>query len=195
MCSGRACSGSTDNMNHKVHSVTVAENLIAFRPPLGVRRAVERLLAHVPPQYLLGLETVVLRDEGGLVRREKLRRRRWLRQGEFILGCYFRSTSKRRARIELFVDRICEKWPKSLMRFPPLRDIRIGSILFHEVGHHIHRQFRVDDGPPELVAKKWQKRLMRKYMQEQYWYLMPIFQIANFFWKKFTKTKKCVKES
>lgn len=171
-------------MENEEHNVRVVQQLATYQPPVEVGRAVESLLAHVPRQYLSGLEVVVLRAEAGLVRIEKRRRRRWLGRGEFILGCYFRSTAKRKARIELFVDRICDKWPPSLMHIPPLRDIRIGSTLFHEIGHHIDRHFGVDHGDPETIAKKWQKELMQGYMQDQYWYLMPLFKMAHFIWRR-----------
>src|SRR5687767_5381295 len=115
----------------------IVDALSSFRVPFDVRPLIERLLTEVPPRFLVGLGKVVLRDETGLVKREKQRRKSLgRRKGQVILGLYHRSWAGRKAHIELFVDRIYEDWPSWLLRLPPIREVVIGSVLFHEVGHH-----------------------------------------------------------
>ena len=99
--------------------VDIINALTSFRPPVNVERVVARLLHEVSPKYLVGLGEVVLRDDSGLARRERLRRKGALRKGSVLLGAYHRKTSKRQPYIHLFVDRICAHWPLARMRAEP----------------------------------------------------------------------------
>jgi hypothetical protein len=47
------------------------------------------------------------------------------------------------------------------------------ELLFHQLGHHIHRVHRPEYEGKENVADKWSKRLTRKFMSKRYWYLLP----------------------
>jgi hypothetical protein len=53
--------------------------------------------------------------------------------------------------------------------------MELSEVLFHELGHHIHRVHRPEYEGRENVAGKWSERLGRKFMSGRYWYLFPIF--------------------
>lgn len=71
-------------------TVKVVEAWAAYKPPVNVRRAIERLLDQTPPRFTAGLDRVVLRDAAVLSASEK--RKRKSRKGKVLLGTYYRAT-------------------------------------------------------------------------------------------------------
>lgn len=55
---------------------------------------------------------------------------------------------------------------------PPFKTFVIGEVLYHEIGHHIHRLeepgFRTNK---EVVADEWRDKLMQLFLKQRYWYL------------------------
>jgi hypothetical protein len=47
-------------------------------------------------------------------------------------------------------------------------------VLFHEIGHHIHRTIRPEHTEKEDVADKWAGKLNANFIRKQYWYAMPV---------------------
>jgi hypothetical protein len=47
----------------------------------------------------------------------------------------------------------------------------IGEVLYHEIGHHIHRTKRHDRRDKEFVADEWGEKLLRSFMTRRYWYV------------------------
>ncbi len=93
--------------------------------------------AGIPAGYLSGLRYVVLRDAGGLGRRE--RRRKTRARGRVVeivrsRGLYCQERPGRPAQIELFVDNILRGWPGWLTWIPFFQDLVVCDTLFHEVG-------------------------------------------------------------
>jgi hypothetical protein len=151
--------------------VRVNADFRTFAPRIDYCATVATLLSYVPAKYLTGLDRVVLRDRGGLVRKEKLRERKMgVRR-----GTYFRAVANRPAHIELFVDQIVASWPAALLRCRGIREILVSRTLYHEVGHHIHGHIAPEHRDREAVAKEWGLRLGREYMRRRYWYLRPFF--------------------
>jgi hypothetical protein len=72
------------------------------------------------------------------------------------------------------VDTVVESVPRPLLRLPPWRDLEISSVLFHELGHHIHDTHDPEHREPEVVAEAWCVRLSRAYFRRRYWYLVPL---------------------
>ena len=50
----------------------------------------------------------------------------------------------------------------------------MGDVLYHEVGHHIHKSSEPEYREREDVADFWRKKLIGIYFRKQYWYLRPL---------------------
>lgn len=181
--------GLSEKANRGAPLVEVQET-ISSKPTVNIRRSVEKLVLKVPPMYLVGLSRIVLRDKGALNRRERRWRRARRKKGKVILGCYYRATANREARIEIFVDEICNKWPMILLRIPTLRDVFVGSVLFHEIGHHIHRHVLHGHGDPEAAAKDWGRTLLRQAMRRHTWYFLPIVRGTHWLLSRFVRPNR-----
>lgn len=136
------------------------------------------LLTYVPAQYLVGLKTIVLTSHGALSH-DKRRRKLWSRRRKVpmyhVLGCYHQAWKGNPAWIDLFVDRIVACYAFPLMfRLPLLPYMPVGSVLYHEIGHHIHKTSRPEFQEREDMADKWKDRLTRRFLRRRYWYLMPL---------------------
>jgi len=152
-----------------------------YRPPIDPQRAVERLLAGVPQQFLGGLVEVVVRDTSRLSRRETRKVNKGGRKGLDLWGTYHPPHGGRAATIDLFLDRILGGAPVWLVRLPFYRDILLSKALYHEIGHHIHRRVRPEHAPPEQAAERWRRQLSRTYFRRRYWYLLPFLKPVAYF--------------
>jgi hypothetical protein len=149
--------------------VDVLEAYHSFRPRIDFRQTVLELLQGICPDYLVGLKRVVLRDSGGFSRAEKKKRQR--RPSQDLLGTYYHATHATPPRIDLFVDAIATRWPGIVLKIPLLRQILIGNVLFHEVGHHIHARIKPEFKDPESAAEAWARRLSREFAHKRHPYL------------------------
>jgi hypothetical protein len=158
-------------------AIEVREEYGGWTPPIDFRYVVNRLLRHVPEQYLGGISTVILTDSRTLNRARRRRKRRVkgkrfrLSEG---LGIYHGAWQGQPAWIELFADRIVANEDKRTLRFPLFRDTAVGEVLFHEIGHHIHATKCPQHQEPEDVADQWRRKLHARFMRRQYWYLVPV---------------------
>jgi hypothetical protein len=83
------------------------------------------------------------------------------------LGLYHHARHGEPAWIEIFVDRVLARWERGLwLKLPLIRDFLLGPVLFHEIGHHIHANFRPEFREREDVADSWQAKLERIYYRE-----------------------------
>lgn len=152
------------------------ESYAGWLAPFDAVTVVRRLLRSVPHRYLAGLRSVVLSSTTAL---NRARRRQTTRsRGKKVLaatcrGLYHPSWRGEPAWIELFVDTIIESTPRPLLRLPPRRDLEIASVLFHELGHHIHDTHDPEHREAEVVAEAWCVRLSRAYFRRRYWYRHP----------------------
>ena len=157
--------------------VGVIESYGDWPAPFDAARLVRRLLRSVPGRYLAGLRSVVLTTTGTL---NRARRRQTTRsRGKKVrvatcAGLYHHASRGEPAWIELFVDTVVESTPRLLLRLPLWRDLEISSVLFHELGHHIHETLDPEHREPEVVAEAWCRRLSRAYFRRRYWYLVPL---------------------
>ena len=84
-------------------------------------------------------------------------------------GLYHQEWQGRPAWIEIFVDNALKGWERGLwLRIPLVREGRIGDVLFHEIGHHIHFAIRPEFREKEDVADVWMVRLSTKYLQKRF---------------------------
>lgn len=155
----------------------IVEAYREYSPPSNARRDVERLLRHIPPEYLTGLQSILLTNSSALSRDER-RQKIWSRNRKVQLGSrrgwYSYSTRASGARITLLVDRIFRGETKFTLAFSSFRMMTLGSVLWHEVGHHIHATRRPEYRGKEDVADDWKTKLEKRYIRERYWYLLPV---------------------
>ena len=112
-----------------------------YRPPVNAEKAIRRMIDLTQPEYLAGLRTVVLCNAAGL--NHERRRSKTRRRGETVAirdcgGLYHPKWKGEPAWIEIFVDNVLDGWPRLFVAIPPARDLLLGRVLFHELGHHIH---------------------------------------------------------
>jgi hypothetical protein len=62
--------------------------------------------------------------------------------------------------------------PHWYLRVPVVRDILLSSVLFHEIGHHIHATAQPEFREKEDVADKWKSKLQRRYLRGRYPWLI-----------------------
>lgn len=165
-------SGSTDI------PVRVQEAFREYQPPFDFKGTVEKLRATVPEKYMIGLDCVVLVNQSGMPRRDrvgKIRSRRRKVNKVHVLGQYHPEWGSSKAYIELRVDRIILGLDKSgFPKLKLLREIGIGHVLFHEIGHHIHATMRPEHLEKEDVADRWAGKMNHNFIRKKYWYLLPV---------------------
>jgi hypothetical protein len=157
----------------------IVESYKDFSPPTQVRRILQELLRYVPPEYLIGLRTILLTNKASLNRASR-RKTTWSRKRKIVLadalGYYSQATRSSPAFVCLHVDNILERYPAPAisLRLPFVRYIFFSEVLYHEIGHHIHKTCRpVFDGK-ENVAEDWSRKLTRDFFRKKYPYLTPI---------------------
>lgn len=157
--------------------IDIVESYRNYTPPIPVRATVERLVARMPDKYKWGLKTIVLTDSPSISKsagRGKLISRGTTYVQRECLGMYIQKWKGEPAWIRLVVDNILNEIPWYATRIPLVRDAALGSILYHEFGHHIHKTKKPEFKEKEGVADKWSDKLLVAYLRNQYWYLMPI---------------------
>ena len=149
-------------------------------PPIDGRAAVTAVVSAIPSEHLIGIDRVVLTNAGGLnraQRRKKTKHRGKTRHSREALGTYAQPWQGRAAYINLFVDNIIAQCPRAA-KLPPIRNALFADILFHEIGHHIHKlESPGYRGNREGFADEWRDKLMPLFLR-RYWYLAPFFRIA-----------------
>ncbi|MGB6728791.1 MAG: hypothetical protein WBE74_23060 [Terracidiphilus sp.] len=158
----------------------VVEQYSGYTQPFDVKSAVERMVASVPPKFLVGLSEVVLTNTAGLPRRR--RRSVTKSRGKKLkiiqaAGLYHASINNRPAWIDIFVDRTLVGWRKGGFWWLLPRELELQEIVFHEIGHHIHEAIRPEFRECEDVADVWKLHLSRSYFRKQHRLLWEIFRV------------------
>jgi hypothetical protein len=158
------------------NGVAIREFYSGYRPPRSAFSIVQKLIRSVPEKYLRGLDCVVLTNQSGLSRRDRLgkvtsRGRRHPQSG--VTGRYHHAQRGEKAWIELFVDKI-EEGTSRISWVPLLREIFFGMVLFHEIGHHIDYTVKPEFREKENVADDWAKKLYGNFFRREHRYLLPI---------------------
>ncbi len=145
----------------------VSTSFSDYKPRFDPVPIVRRMLESIPEKYLVGLGEVVLTNVGGLPR--KRRRSVTTSRGRKVKvidagGLYHPASNGRRAWIEIFVDNALRGFERGWwLRIPFSREARLGDVLFHEIGHHIHFTCRPEYREKEDVADVWKVRLGDNY--------------------------------
>lgn len=165
----------TDSQSLKP-AIPIYENYGAYKPNLNVRRMVANLLDSVGPEYLQGLGSIVLSSQTQLPRQG--RRKTFLSRGRKltvsrVTGFYRQSWKGQPACIELYVDRILASAPGWRAHIPTAGFFLFSNVLFHELGHHLHKTRRPEFKEREDVAEEWRKKLTKIAFRKRYPFAMP----------------------
>jgi hypothetical protein len=162
--------------------VKVEERYRDWSPPVSVAHAVTQMIEGVPERFTAGMDSIILTNASGLNHSD--RRSKVTAAGHKVRiaesgGLYHQAWKGKPAWIELFIDNIFAGIPQRALRFSFLRDMVLGSVLFHEIGHHVHRTCAPEFREKEDVAEDWSVRLLGPYMRRRYWYLLPFRPIVR----------------
>ncbi|HTW79140.1 MAG TPA: hypothetical protein VME23_06350 [Terracidiphilus sp.] len=150
----------------------VTDFTAGYLPPFDVAAKIEKMLDPIPLKYLNGLSEIVLTNTAGLPR--KLRRsvtksrKRKVRAAE-ALGLYYQKWKGRPAWIKIYVDNTLRNWESGIwLKLGFFREMLLGDVLFHEIGHHIHKTVRPEFREREDVADDWKTKLRRHQFAAQH---------------------------
>ena len=168
---------STDDNELGQCRVAIVEAYKDYHPSIDAKGVVEKLVRHVQPEYLRGLKCIVLTNAAALPhdrrRTKSWRRRRKVRIAE-ALGLYHEARQTGPAWIEVFVDNLIDAWHPILLRISFFRDFAFSQVIYHEIGHHVHKVIRPEHREREDVADNWLNEFDKAYFWREYWYLLPI---------------------
>ena len=166
------------------NEIRINEAYSDYVPHINATRVVRRLLQRVPENYTRGLDCVVLTNFAGQPRRNRVgkltSRGRRLAKSR-VRGLYHPQWGGRRPWIELYLDKIFQDVPKWALWIPPVRDLIVAEVLYHELGHHVHLFIRPEYREREDVADDWRNKFGGNFLRHQYWYLMPVFKVLRLF--------------
>lgn len=106
------------------------------------------------------------------------------------LGTYHQATRSSNAVVWLYVDNILKSWPTWIWHVPFVRYLLIETVLYHEIGHHIHAVHKPVFEGRENVAEDWEARLGKRFFKARYWYLMPVLYPVAISWRLAKRIKK-----
>ena len=157
--------------------IEICESYKDYLPPSWVHRSVTRLLDGVPDKYLNGLRSVTLTNSSGLNHHRRRQKTIYKKRKVTVVECqglYHQKNPGHPATIELFIDKIVNRWPTLILKMPLSQDMLLADVLYHEIGHHIHKTIAPEHRERENVADDWQKKLGRHYFRQNYKWLKPI---------------------
>lgn len=170
----------------------ILENYKNYDPPVWVRQTVLRLIDGVSANYLKGLKIISLSNTEGLNHNRK-RQKTYSRKRKVAIrdcqGLYYQRWHGQPAYIELFVDKIIQDWPKILFSLNFFKDLAFSEVVYHELGHHIHKTNSPEHKEREDVAETWKNRLTHIYFRDRYFYMkilinifrLPVVLFSNLF--------------
>jgi hypothetical protein len=159
----------------------IIENFRDFEPPAKFRNIVDDLVRCVPPEFLVGLQSITLTNRFALSRNQK-RKKTWSRNRRIrladALSYYTPATRSSRFHCALrgqhYAGLAWMVGETALVRYMPT-----GEVLYHEMGHHIHAAHRPVYKGKEDVAEYWRRKLWSRFMRQRYWYLVPPFYVVG----------------
>jgi hypothetical protein len=143
----------------------VTDFTAGYLPPFDVAAKIEKMLDPIPLKYLNGLSEIVLTNTAGLSR--KLRRSMTKSRKRKVIateaaGLYYQEWKGRPAWIKIYVDNTLRNWESGIwLKLGFFREMLLGDVLFHEIGHHIHKTVRPEFREREDVADDWKTKLRR----------------------------------
>jgi hypothetical protein len=179
--------------NQEPLDLKIVESYRDFEPPRNFRQTIETLLKCVPQKYLVGLKTIVLTNREGLTRDQR-KQKVWSRKRKIpladALGSYSAATKSQQAHVWLYVDNIHSREPSWCSKLPLLRYVMPSDVLYHEIGHHIHKVHRPAHEEREDAAEKWKRKLLVQFFRKHYWYVFPLIYVVARLFSLFVKRKE-----
>jgi hypothetical protein len=152
--------------------VPLREDYADYAPPSWVRSTVNRLLSSLSDAHVAGLSAVVLTESAKISDGKSRRVAGKKYRLNACLGLYRPRRGGEPPAIFLIVDNILDQ--ERLPRLQIARDVALGEVLFHEVGHHLHATIGSHASGNEAAAEAWERRLSRLHLRKRYWYLRPV---------------------
>ena len=178
--------GQKKDRQCQVSAPNIVEVYRDYVPPQSVRQIIEDLLKTVPSRYLVGLHAIILTNQAAQPRKRQ-RQKLWSRNHKIRLiqtqGYYSGATRTSRASITLHIDNILKGASARDLKLPLLRCFLLGTVLYHEIGHHIHAEHNPSNEGKENVAEDWSDKLLQSFIQVRYWYLRPLMKVVVLFVK------------
>jgi hypothetical protein len=175
----------------------IVENYRDFQPPRRIRKSLDTLLDAVPPKYLVGLQTILLTNQAAITKQGR-RKRMWSRNHQVrpaqCSGTYH-GTKSSPATITLYIDNILQFEGPWMRLLPLTRYAALGTVLYHELGHHIHTLHRPVCKEKENVADDWSDKLYVDFLRVHYWYLRRFLHPVRLFFDIFGYPKKPTRRS
>src|SRR6202040_2101970 len=97
------------------------------------------------------------------------------------LGYYSGASQSSRASITLHIDNILKRVTPGELRIPFVRYHPLATVLYHEIGHHIHKEHKPIYEGKENIAEDWSDKLSQRFYRTPYWYLRPLVKAAALF--------------
>jgi hypothetical protein len=144
---------------------SISERYNGAVPPKCVRETVECLLSTVPPGYLQGLSEIVLVDSGSLSSGKTRRVRGRKYRTRDCRGFYHPLAKGRPAYIEIVVDNTLRGMPAPVRWSTAIRELLLGEVLYHEIGHHLDRTIGARARTGEAAAESWSGHLLRQHIK------------------------------
>jgi hypothetical protein len=152
--------------------VEVVEAYRDYTAPSGTRTTLQVLLETVRPELAAGLGHVVLTNAAALTGARKHERGFWrgkkIRHATQARGLYHQFWHGQPAWVELFVDQTFQGAPAWLLRLHLVRLALLGPVLYHELGHHIHKTSHPEYAERETVADDWSRRLFQEHVRARH---------------------------
>jgi hypothetical protein len=178
--------GQKTERQSEVSAPNIVEAYRDYVPPQSVRPIIEDLLKTVPPRYLVGLQTIILTNQAAQPRKRQ-RQKIWSRNHKIKLvqarGYYSGASRTSQASITLHIDNILKGTAARDLKLPLVRYFSLGTVLYHEIGHHIHAEHNPIYEGKENVAEDWSDKLLQRFVQVHFWYLRPLMKVAALFFK------------
>jgi hypothetical protein len=165
----------------------IIEEYRDYEPRRSVEPYVRDLLRCIPKKHLHGLRRIILTNASGQPRRERREktysRKRRVSLNE-SLGYYRHAWGSEPASIQLHIDRIFKRpnpeKKKWLFWFRLLRPLmapifvryKLGSVLYHEIGHHIHETQAPEFREPEDVADRYGYEFLARMMWRRWYFVL-----------------------
>jgi hypothetical protein len=167
-----------------VHRTKLITQFSGYLPTFDVTSVVYRMLESVPEEYLNGLNAVVLTNTSCLSR-QRLKSKTKSRKRKVgiaqALGLYHSAWNGETAWVEIFVDQTLKNSTKSWFKPPFEKELLLAHVLFHEIGHHIHRTRRPEFREREDVAESWSEKLTAGYFQKKYPWMIVLVYLMRLF--------------
>jgi hypothetical protein len=153
--------------------VGIREDYDRYSPPTWVMRTTRELVASVSAEKTAGLSIVL--TESARMPKGKTHRvggRKYAMKE--CLGFYRGRWRGDPATVFIIVDNVIARRSWWFWHLPLSRDVVLGAVLFHEIGHHLNATIGSLAGGEEASADNWERRLSRLHLRTKCRYLRPV---------------------